>query len=84
MKDLSQEYISLNAVTKIQNQDNTHNFYADKQAVDMYFKEHVEPNTKKFSSIEEKIGYLIENDYYDEEVLDKYDRKDVIDLFKKS
>ena len=33
MKDLSQEYISLNAVTKIQNQDNTHNFYADKQAV---------------------------------------------------
>ena len=84
MKDLSQEYISLNAVTKIQNQDNTHNFYADKQAVDMYFKEHVEPNTKKFSSIEEKIGYLIENDYYDEEVLDKYDRKDVIDLFKKA
>ena len=63
MKDISQEYISLNAVTKIQNQDKTHNFFADEQAVKLYFKEHVEPNSKSFENIEAKLEYLLTEGY---------------------
>ena len=80
----SDEYISLNAVTKLVNPDKKHNFYADKIAVKSYFKEHVEPNTIKFDSIKDKINYLIENSYYEKELFDKYDMKFVYNLFEKA
>ena len=84
MKDLSQEYISLNAVAKIQNPDGTHNFFADGQALKSYIKEHVEPNSKKFTSIKEKLEYLIKEGYYDTTLLDKYGLDFVIEVFEKA
>lgn len=84
MKDLSQEYISLNAVAKIQNPDGTHNFFADGQALKSYIKEHVEPNSKKFTSIKEKLEYLIKEGYYDTTLLDRYGSDFVIEVFEKA
>lgn len=84
MKDLSQEYISLNAVAKIQNPDGTHNFFADVQALKSYIKEHVEPNSKKFTSIKEKLEYLIKEGYYDTTLLDRYGLDFVIEVFEKA
>ena len=84
MKDISQEYISLNAVTKIQNQDKTHNFFADEQAVKLYFKEHVEPNSKSFENIEAKLEYLLTEGYYDKDLIEKYNYSDIVSLFKKA
>lgn len=80
----SDEYISLNAVTRLVNPDKKHNFYADKIAVKSYFKEHVYPNTKQFNSIKEKIEYLIENDYYEKEIFDKYSLEFIEKIFEKA
>lgn len=84
MKDLSQEYISLNAISKIQNPDGTHNFFADEQALKSYFKEHVIPNSKKFDNLEEKLKYLIDEGYYEKELLNKYDFKFLLEVFEKA
>lgn len=84
MKDLSQEYISLNAISKIQNSDGTHNFFADEQALKSYFKEHVIPNSKKFDNLEEKLKYLIDEGYYEKELLNKYDFKFLLEVFEKA
>lgn len=84
MKDLSQEYISLNAVSKLQNKDGTHNFFADHEAVKSYFKEHVIPNSKKFETIEEKLEYLINNGYYDKDLLSLYRFNFIVELIKKA
>ena len=46
----------------------------DLEAVRAYFLEHVNPNTVFFYTLDEKINYLIEHDYLEEEFLNKYDR----------
>ncbi|MBJ8325956.1 class 1b ribonucleoside-diphosphate reductase subunit alpha [Streptococcus pacificus] len=45
----------------------------DKEALKAFFEENVIPNTMTFSSIAEKIDYLIDNDYLEEAFLKKYD-----------
>ncbi|KQL53816.1 ribonucleotide-diphosphate reductase subunit alpha [Heyndrickxia shackletonii] len=54
----------------------------DKEAVKAYFLEYVNPNTVFFHTLDEKLDYLIENDYIKEDFLNKYDRKFVKKLFK--
>ncbi|KAF1302459.1 class 1b ribonucleoside-diphosphate reductase subunit alpha [Enterococcus saccharolyticus] len=44
----------------------------DQEALAAFFKENVEPNTKRFASVSEKIDYLIANDYLEEEFIRKY------------
>lgn len=44
----------------------------DKEALDAFFKENVEPNTHKFSSIKEKLDFLISEDYLEQEFIEKY------------
>lgn len=47
--------------------------HKDKEAVRAYFLEHVNPNTVFFYTLDEKIEYLIENDYIEREFIEKYD-----------
>ncbi|KGA96930.1 ribonucleotide-diphosphate reductase subunit alpha [Alkalihalobacillus alcalophilus ATCC 27647 = CGMCC 1.3604] len=54
----------------------------DREAVKAYFLEYVNPNTVFFHSLDEKLDYLIENDYIKEDFLNKYDRKFVKKVFK--
>ncbi|MGX7132721.1 class 1b ribonucleoside-diphosphate reductase subunit alpha [Enterococcus songbeiensis] len=44
----------------------------DKEALAAFFAENVEPNTKTFASIKEKIDYLVANDYLEKEFLANY------------
>jgi ribonucleoside-diphosphate reductase alpha chain len=44
----------------------------DKLAVRKYFLEHVNQNTVFFHSLKERLDYLVENEYYEKEVLDQY------------
>ncbi|MGX7163242.1 class 1b ribonucleoside-diphosphate reductase subunit alpha [Enterococcus massiliensis] len=44
----------------------------DKEALAAFFAENVEPNTKTFASIKEKIDYLVVNDYLEKEFLANY------------
>ncbi|MER2173412.1 MAG: class 1b ribonucleoside-diphosphate reductase subunit alpha [Carnobacterium sp.] len=53
----------------------------DREAVRAYFLEHVNPNTVFFYTLDEKLNYLIEEDYIEEEFLLKYDRAFVRALF---
>lgn len=53
----------------------------DREAVRAYFLEHVNPNTVFFHTLDEKLNYLIEEDYIEEEFLLKYDRAFVRALF---
>ena len=53
----------------------------DREAVRAYFLEHVNPNTVFFYTLDEKLNYLIEEDYIEEEFLLKYDRAFVRELF---
>lgn len=45
----------------------------DKEALQAFLKENVEPNTKRFSSLEERFKFLIKNDYIEKEFVEKYD-----------
>ena len=44
----------------------------DKEALKAFLNENVKPNTKQFSSTKERINYLIQNNYYEEEFISKY------------
>jgi len=55
--------------------------HKDKEALEAFFRENVEPNTIKFPTIEEKIEYLIANDFLEEEFIRKYDMKFIEKLF---
>jgi len=46
--------------------------HKDQEALKAFFKENVEPNTKQFSSITEKIKYLIEENYLEKEFIELY------------
>ncbi|AKU79343.1 class 1b ribonucleoside-diphosphate reductase subunit alpha [Spiroplasma turonicum] len=75
----NEEYIKLNARSKIFVKDKD-NFILDKEAAKLYIEQHVKPNSMTFNSIDERIKYLIENDYYDEEVINKYKMNEIIEL----
>lgn len=56
----------------------------DREAVKRYFLDYVNPNTVFFHSIEEKLDYLVENEYIKAELLSKYSPIFVKTLFKRA
>lgn len=46
--------------------------HKDQEALQAFFKENVLPNTKSFNTIEEKMNYLVENDYIEAAFIQKY------------
>ena len=59
-------------------------FDKDVQAAHQYFREHVNQNTVFFHDIDEKLDYLIQQDYYEREVLDQYSRNFVKSLIDRA
>lgn len=55
--------------------------HKDIEARDAFYKENVEPNTMKFKSFSDKLDYLVENDYIEREILDKYSHEFIIELY---
>jgi ribonucleoside-diphosphate reductase alpha chain len=77
-------YHELNAMLNLWGENKTIQFDKDKEAARLYFLDHVNLNTVFFHSIEEKLHYLVENDYYEKEVLDLYSEEFVKELFKQA
>jgi ribonucleoside-diphosphate reductase alpha chain len=77
-------YHELNAMLNLYDENGKIQFDKDKAAARAYFLDHVNQNTVFFHSLEEKLGYLVENDYYENEVLDLYSFEFIKDLFKQA
>jgi ribonucleoside-diphosphate reductase alpha chain len=75
-------YHELNAMLNMYGADGKIQFGKDKEAAKAYFLDHVNQNTVFFHSLEEKLEYLVENQYYDKTILDQYSFEDIKDIFK--
>ncbi|MBS4743500.1 ribonucleotide-diphosphate reductase subunit alpha [Bacillus safensis] len=75
------KWIQLNNEIMIQ-KEGKFQFDKDKEAVHSYFVDYINQNTVFFHNLEEKIDYLIENDYYEEEFLRQYRMADIKEVFE--
>ncbi len=66
------DYHSLNAMLNLYDADGQIQFDKDKEAARQYFLQHVNQNMVFFHNFEERLRYLIDNDYYEKELLDQY------------
>ena len=67
-----QDYHSLNAMLNLYDADGNIQFDADKRAAREYFLQHVNQNTVFFHSLKERLDYLVDKEYYEGSVLEKY------------
>ena len=65
-------YHELNAMINLWDKDGKMQLAKDKLAVRKYFIDHVNQNTVFFHSLKERLDYLVENEYYEKEILDQY------------
>ena len=65
-------YIDLNAMINLWGSDKKLQLDKDKLAARKYFLDHVNQNTVFFHTLKERLGYLVENEYYEKEILDMY------------
>ncbi|MEH7760175.1 class 1b ribonucleoside-diphosphate reductase subunit alpha [Bacillus pumilus] len=75
------KFIQLNNEIMIQ-KDGKFQFEKDKEAVKSYFIDYVNQNMVFFHDLEEKLDYLKEHDYYEEEFLSLYSKDDIKKVFK--
>ncbi|MCT9820663.1 class 1b ribonucleoside-diphosphate reductase subunit alpha [Microbacterium sp. W1N] len=66
------DYHALNAMLNLYGADGKIQFDADRRAAREYFLQHVNQNTVFFHSLKERLDYLVEKQYYEGAVLDKY------------
>lgn len=75
-------WVELNNQVIIKDDKGKYQLEKDKEALDVYIKEYIYPKLKKFSSIEEKLDYLINKEYYSKDVIDKYNIDFIKGLYK--
>ncbi|WP_226554678.1 class 1b ribonucleoside-diphosphate reductase subunit alpha [Celeribacter naphthalenivorans] len=68
------DYHALNAMLNLYDENGHIRFEADRMAARQYFLQHVNQNTVFFHSLDEKLGYLVEEGYYEAAVLDQYSK----------
>ena len=79
--DTQLDFHALNAMLNLYGADGKIQFEKDKEAARAFFLQHVNQNTVFFHSLDEKLDYLLENKYYEAEVLEQYSRSFIKDLF---
>ncbi|MBT1172178.1 class 1b ribonucleoside-diphosphate reductase subunit alpha [Bifidobacterium sp. MA2] len=70
--DPSTDYHALNAMLNLYDEHGLIQFGKDKEAERAYVASEIEPNTMRFTSTAERLGYLIEHRYYDGDVFARY------------
>ncbi|QFT80012.1 Ribonucleoside-diphosphate reductase subunit alpha 2 [Roseovarius sp. THAF27] len=68
------DYHALNAMLNLYDDQGRIQFEADRMAARQFFLQHVNQNTVFFHSLDEKLGYLVDEGYYEPEVLDQYSK----------
>ena len=77
-------YHELNAMLNLYGKNGEIQFDADRAAARQYFLEHVNNNTVFFHDLEEKLDYLVKNEYYERETLDQYTMNFIRDLYNRA
>ncbi|MFD1253750.1 Ribonucleoside-diphosphate reductase subunit alpha [Devosia equisanguinis] len=80
-EDQALDYHALNAMLNLYDEQGNIQFDKDKQAAHQYFLQHVNQNTVFFHNLREKLTYLVEEGYYEQDVLDQYSFNFVRDLY---
>jgi len=78
------DYHALNAMLNLYDADGKIQFDKDREAAHQYFLQHVNQNTVFFHNQDEKLDYLIRENYYEREVLDQYSRNFVTTLLDRA
>jgi ribonucleoside-diphosphate reductase alpha chain len=78
------DYHALNAMLNLYDADGKIQFHKDREAAHQYFRQHVNQNTVFFHNQDEKLDYLIKENYYEREVLDQYSRNFVKTLLDRA
>lgn len=81
---MKQDHFELNASLNLVDADGKMQLNKDQDALREYFREDVNKNTVFFHSLEEKMEYLVNEDYYEKEVIDQYSFKFIKKLFKRA
>ncbi|TLM86700.1 class 1b ribonucleoside-diphosphate reductase subunit alpha [Pseudarthrobacter sp. NamE2] len=77
-------YHELNAMLNLYGPSGEIQFEADREAAHQYFLQHVNNNTVFFHDLEEKLDYLVKNQYYERETLDQYTMNFIRELFNRA
>lgn len=78
------DYHALNAMLNLYGPAGEIQFDKDREAANQYFLQHVNQNTVFFHNLDEKLDYLVEENYYEPEVLEQYSRAFVKKLFQQA
>ena len=78
------DYHALNAMLNLYDSEGRLQLDKDKQASYLYFRQHVNQNTVFFHDLKEKLDFLVNEKYYEEEVLAQYDFPFIKQLFKQA
>jgi ribonucleoside-diphosphate reductase alpha chain len=78
------DYHALNAMLNLYDNDGKIQFEKDREAAHEYFLQHVNQNTVFFHNQDEKLDYLLKENYYEREVLDVYSRNFVKTLLDRA
>ena len=68
-----EDYHALNAMLNLYDENGKIQFDADKKAARQFFLQHVNQNTVFFHNLEEKLGHLVMQGYYESHVLEQYE-----------
>lgn len=77
-------HLELNAQVFNPNDPTNVDFDKDKEATKAFFLNHVNNNIVSFLDLREKLEYLVENEYYEKEFLDRYTYGFIKRLFQKT
>ncbi|MGL4912315.1 MAG: class 1b ribonucleoside-diphosphate reductase subunit alpha [Romboutsia sp.] len=75
-------WIELNNQVIMKNEQGKYQLEKDKDALESYINEYVTPRLKKFSSLEDRLEYLLKNEYYSEEIIYKYNIDFIKEIYK--
>ncbi|GAB4584195.1 class 1b ribonucleoside-diphosphate reductase subunit alpha [Nocardia sp. IFM 10818] len=78
------DYHALNAMLNLYGPNGEIQFDKDREAAHQYFLQHVNQNTVFFHNLDEKLDYLVKENYYETEVLDQYSRPFIKTLFQQA
>ncbi|WP_433759681.1 class 1b ribonucleoside-diphosphate reductase subunit alpha [Nocardia sp. CA-135398] len=78
------DYHALNAMLNLYGADGKIQFDKDREAAHQYFLQHVNQNTVFFHNLDEKLDYLVDENYYEAEVLEQYSRAFIKSLFQQA
>lgn len=80
-EESSLDYHALNAMLNLYNDEGKIQFDKDRMAARQYFLQHVNQNTVFFHNLQEKLGHLVMQGYYESSVLEQYEFDFIRELY---